>query len=598
MEDKLQIVRRAAARAAGRLRRLATLPAFALAAVRTNPPERLLVAPQDIRTSDSTIASEIYSGYFALAGKVVNLHGRSPFEVEAPSRSWERALNSFGWLRHLRAADTALARANARALVDDFLTLAEKPGGTTAWEPRVAVRRTLSFLSQSPIILETADREFYRRFMRALTRTQLFLDRQITAGLVHGDERLFAAIGLAELGLCMQTDGGYQRRGTRLLADELVRQILPDGGHVSRNPDVLIRLLLDLLPLRQTYAARGVAPPPQLLNAIDRILPMLRMLRHGDGTLALFNGMGVTEPDILATVLAYDDPRAKAMVNAPHSGYQRVEAGPSLLIVDVGQPPPPEFSTQAHAGCLSFEFSVGPQRLVVNCGAPDVNRIAAHRAARATAAHSTLIVDDTSSCRFASGHGLEKWFGNEILSGPRQVGVERQNLPMKTRLLAAHDGYRMRFGLIHERQLTLGCDGMRLEGRDRLRAASPNAEDSHPYALRFHIHPSVRLQSAPDGRAVLLDLPDDSRWVFTAQDCDIEIEESAFFAATDGPRPCEQIVVRCRTDAKTQIVWALQRMEEYQDKEAAAADEHPEKDTAAADEGEEKETLTAYGEKV
>jgi uncharacterized heparinase superfamily protein len=580
MEDKLQIVRRVAARAAGHLRRFATFPSFALTAMRTSPSERLLIAPQDIRTSDSTIASEIYSGYFALAGKVINLHGRSPFEVESPSLSWERALNSFGWLRHLRAADTALARANARALVDDFLTLAEKPGGSTAWEPRVVVRRTLSFLSQSPIILESADREFYRRFMRALTRTQLFLERQIAAGLVRGEERLFAAIGLAELGLCMQTDNSFQRRGTRLLADELIRQILPDGGHVSRNPDVLIRLLLDLLPLRQTYAARGVAPPPQLLNAIDRILPMLRMLRHGDGTLALFNGMGVTEPDILATVLAYDDPRAKAMVNAPHSGYQRVEAGASLLIVDVGRPPPPEFSTLAHAGCLSFEFSVGPQRLVVNCGAPDVNRTAAHRAARATAAHSTLVVDDTSSCRFASGHGLEKWFGDEILSGPRQVGVERQNLPAKTRLLLAHDGYHMRFGLIHERRLTLSSDGMRLEGKDRLRAMSPKAENSCPYALRFHIHPSVRLQSALEGRAVLLDFPDDSRWVFTAQDRRIEIEESAFFAATDSPRPCEQIVVHCRTDEKTQIAWAFQHMDENQENEAAAVDEYPEKEAA------------------
>lgn len=583
MEDKLQIVRRVAARAAGHLRRFATLPSFALTAMRTSPSERLLIAPQDIRTSDSTIANEIYSGYFALAGKVINLHGRSPFEVESPSLSWARALNSFGWLRHLRAADSALARANARALVDDFLTLAEKPGRTTAWEPRVVVRRTLSFLSQSPIILESADREFYRRFMRALRRTQLFLERQIAAGCVRGEERLFATIGLAELGLCMQADGSFRRRSTRLLADELVRQILPDGGHASRNPDALTRLLLDLLPLRQTYAARGVAPPPQLLNAIDRILPMLRMLRHGDGTLALFNGMGVTEPDILATVLAYDDPRSKAMVNAPHSGYQRVEAGASLLIVDVGRPPPPEFSTLAHAGCLSFEFSVGPQRLVVNCGAPDVNRAAAHRAARATAAHSTLIVDDTSSCRFASGHGLEKWFGDEILSGPRQVGVERQNLPTKTRLLLAHDGYRMRFGLIHERRLTLSSDGMRLEGKDRLQAVSPQAENSYPYALRFHIHPSVRLQSAREGRAVLLDFPDDSRWVFTAQDSRIEIEESAFFAVTDSPRSSEQIVVHCRTDERTQIAWAFQHMDENQQKEAAAADEYAEKEAAAAD---------------
>jgi uncharacterized heparinase superfamily protein len=576
MRDELHVVGRISAHAGRNLRRLATLPSFALAALRMNTPERLLIAPQDIRTTDATIASEIYSGYFALAGKVVNLHGRSPFEIEPPSLSWERALNSFGWLRHLRAADTALARANARALVDDFLTSSEKSNGGTAWEPRVVVRRTLSFLSQSPLILESADRAFYRRFMRALTRAQLFLERQISAGLVSGEERLFTAIGLAELGLCMQARGSFQRRSTRLLAEELARQIRPDGGHVSRNPDTLVRLLLDLLPLRQTYAARAIPAPPQLLNAIDRMLPMLRMLRHGDGTLALFNGMGVTEPDTLATVLAYNDARAKALVNAPHSGYQRIEAGMALLIVDAGRPPPGEYSTLAHAGCLSFEFSVGAQKLVINCGAPDTNRVGPRSVARVTAAHSTLILEDTSSCRFASRRGIEKWLGDEILSGPTQVGVERQNLATKTRLLLSHDGYAARFGLVHERRLMLNTDGTSFEGKDRLKSVSAKASKAFSYALRFHIHPNVRLQSVLAGRAVLLDLPDDSRWVFTANDSDIEIAESIFFAATDGPRPCEQIVVHSRTDLSTQVAWSFRRMEVQEDdaaQEAAAADD-------------------------
>ena len=571
MKDELRIIGRVVAGVGRQLRQLATLPSFLLTAMSTRPPERLLIAPQDIRTTDATVASEIYSGYFAFAGKVVNLHGRSPFEIQPPSLGWERALNSFGWLRHLRAADTALARANARALVDDFLSSAEKPNDRTAWEPRVVVRRTLSFLAQSPLILEGADPAFYRRFMRALMRAQLFLERQVSAGLVGGEERLFAAIGLAELGLCMQANGSFQRRSTRLLAEELGRQIRPDGGHISRNPDALIRLLLDLLPLRQAYAARGISPPQRLLNSIDRMLPMLRMLRHGDGTLALFNGMGVTAPDILATVLAYDDPRAKPLVNAPHSGYQRVEAGTSLIIVDAGPPPPAEYSTLAHAGCLSFEFSVGTQKVVINCGAPDASRGAARGAARMTAAHSTLVVNDTSSCRIAGRRGLESWLSDEILSGPRQVGVERQNPPMKTRLLLSHDGYRARFGLIHERRLTLSADGSRLEGEDRLKRASSKAGKTYPYALRFHIHPSVRLQSVLEGRAVLFDLPDNSRWVFNAHDSRIEIEESIFFAATDGPHPCEQIVVYSRTDQAAQIAWSFRRFEEKEEPGAAAA---------------------------
>ena len=565
--EKLHIGRRVARRAGLFTRRVATAPFATLATLRAKAPERLLIAPQDLRTTDATIASEIYSGYFALAGKAVNLRGLSPFEAIAPSQNWARALASFGWLRHLRAADTALARANARALVSDFLARNEKPDRSPAWETGVAVRRTLSFLSQSPIILENADRAFYRRFMRALMRLQYFLERQITAQLVSGEDRLFAAISLAELGLCAQVSASFQRRSTRLLATELARQIYPDGGHISRNADTLIRLLLDLLPLRQAYAARAVPPPPELLNAIDRMVPMLRLLRHGDGALALFNGMSVTPVDVIATVLAYEDARAKPLFNAPYSGYQRVEAANSVLIVDTGRPPPPEFSTRAHAGALSFEFSIEQQRLIVNCGAPSDELSAARGAARTTAAHSTLVVNDTSSCRFAAAEGTEKWLRDEIISGPHNVAVERQVQPETTTLKASHDGYRTRFGLIHERRLTLSADGMRLDGEDRLKSVLKKPK-AHPFAIRFHVHPSVEPYSVVEGRAVLLDLPDGTRWMYSAEDLPIAIEESIFFAAPDGSHATRQLVIYGSVEQLVSVGWTLRAIaaqDEYED---------------------------------
>ncbi|MDF2689982.1 MAG: heparinase, partial [Microvirga sp.] len=75
-------------------------------------PTRLLFAPQDLRTADPTIATDIYSGFFAFAGRAITTSGRSPFAFTPPSRAWGEALYGFGWLRHLRAAGTALAQAN------------------------------------------------------------------------------------------------------------------------------------------------------------------------------------------------------------------------------------------------------------------------------------------------------------------------------------------------------------------------------------------------------------------------------------------------------------------------------------------------------
>jgi uncharacterized heparinase superfamily protein len=550
-----------AARAAMALRRGLAAPALAAIGLGRRRPERLLIAPQDIRTSDPTLAADIYAGYFAFGGKIVNAHGRSPFELEPGSAAWARALAGFGWLRHLRAADTALARANARVLVDDFLSLAGKPSSIPAWEPEVAARRMLAFLSQSPVILDGADRDFYRRFMKGLGRTQFFLEREIAGGLA-GEPRLIAAIALAELGLCVEGTRNLARKGTKPLAEELDRQILPDGGHVSRNPEILLDLLPDLLPLRQAYAARGVQPPAQLLNAIDRMMPMLRLFRHGDGTLALFNGMGVTPPDLLATILAYDDVRAQALTSARNSGYQRLEAADAIALIDAGLPPPQIYSKRAHAGCSSFEFSVGAQRLVINCGAPDANRAPAREAARMTAAHSTLVIDDTSSCRFASYTGLRKWLGDQTVSGPNKVDVERHDLPSGTMVIVAHDGYEARFGLIHERRITLNRDGKMLEGVDHLRAAGTGGPiETRAVVLRFHIHPTVRLKRVRDGRAVLCILPNGRRWLFETTAGQAGIEESIFFAAPDGPRSSAQIVIHGETGVGMVVEWSFRHVE-------------------------------------
>jgi uncharacterized heparinase superfamily protein len=541
--------------------RLAAEPLRPLTRVGTRAPQRLLIAPQDIRTVDPTIATEIYAGYFAFGGKIVNAGTTSPFQIEAPSKSWARALGGFGWLKHLRAADTPLARANGRALVEDFLKLRGRPAADDPmWEPRVVSRRILAFLSQSPMILEGAEPDFYRRFMSHFARARRHVMRALTED-AQGEWRLFAAIALAELAVCSDADQRTQRAGTLLLARELSRQLMADGGHIGRNPQTMVDLLLELLPLRQAYAARGTQMPAALLNAIDRMMPMLRLLRHGDGSLALFNGMSVTQPELIATLLTYDDARGRALLNAPYSGYQRMEARGCALIVDTGKPPPPAYSSETHAGCLSFEFSFGGERIIVNCGAPGPNRAAAREIARTTAAHSTLVIDDTSSCRFSSSAGLGRFFEGQILSGPTRVEVARSNNADGERLALAHNGYASRFGFVHFRALTLTPDGGRLMGEDSLtRTQQPGTAAAHRFALRFHLHPSVAASSIWDGQGVVLDLPSGERFTFDAGGREVLLEDSIFFAAPHGPHNSRQIVIDGRIEGDVTIAWSLARV--------------------------------------
>ena len=86
-----------------------------------------------------------------------------------PSEEWAAALLGFGWLRHLRAAESGITRANARALVDEWITL-NSAHDPVAWRPDVVARRVISWLSQAPLVLDDSDVRFYRRFLRSLTR--------------------------------------------------------------------------------------------------------------------------------------------------------------------------------------------------------------------------------------------------------------------------------------------------------------------------------------------------------------------------------------------------------------------------------------------
>jgi uncharacterized heparinase superfamily protein len=539
--------------------------------------DRLVIAPQDLRTADATRAAEIYAGRFAFAGKVVICDRRSAFEMTPPSDEWAVVLLSFSWLRHLRAAESAITRANARSLIDEWINL---QGGwhSLGWRLDILSRRIICWLNQAPFVLQDADARFYRRFVRSLSRQVRYLRRSLKASR-DGLPRLQAVIALTYAALCLQGQSGALRAIVRRLSDELNAQILPDGGHVSRNPGALIELLVDLLPLRQLFSARHLQPPTALNNAIDRMMPMMRFFRHADGNFAQFNGMGPTPVDLLATVLAYDDARGTPVSNAPHSGYHRIDAADTALLIDSGRPPPIAVSQEAHAGCLSFELSWKAHRLVVNCGLPAVNKENWRQVARATAAHSTVTFNEISSCQFFDPRWFRRLlFGIPIVAGPRHIDVERGQDADALSLRATHDGYARSFGLLHSRVIRLSPDGRALEGEDSFAPAKGPTlpADAEEFAIRFHLHPAIKANRLADGHGAILLLPDRELWSFSTYGETVQIEESVYLAGPDGPRRTVQIVIYGRARQEPTVRWIFRHTPVSPPEERAARAEEPE----------------------
>ena len=497
-----------------------------------------------------------------LAGVVMELAGSSPFAVTGPSAAWLRELNGFSWLGSLRASDTADAVSLGRDLVTDWCRRnRSRPGGRAlAAEPDVVARRVTSWIVNAGFLLEDCKVEFYRTFTRSLGAEMRALDAASRrAG--PGYPRLVCHAALILACLAIEGHDRDRPRFEARLTAELARQVVADGGHISRNPEVVLELLLDLLPIRECYAVRALVAPAALDDAIHRMLAHLRVLRFAPGALARFNGVAGARDDTLSTVLSVEAQAPVAGTTAPGpSGYARLERSGTTVIVDCGSPPPLIYAGQAHAGALSFEMSHDGVRVVGNAGACLRGYRQARADMRATASHATMTIDDQWSARLVHSPYLGRLIGAPPIAGPDAVAASLTEDDAGARLIAFHDGYLSRYGLLHERQLTLAPGGKILTGVDILRAPSGalRLPRDLPVAVRFHAPWGSVMRLAEDG-AIAIVPRDAAPWRLSAIGGRLSIEIGTDYTQAQGPAPSRQAVIRAATPGETRIEWKLQR---------------------------------------
>ena len=329
-----------------------------------------------------------------------------------------------------------------------------------------------------------------------------------------------------------------------------------DGIVAERAPHLQLAVLRHLLDVRAALASAERRAPAELVAAIDRLAPMLRFFRHGDGGLALFNGAWEGDRTFIDLVLARSGSSEGAPMMALASGFQRLAAGTSLVIVDAGSPPGRGMDGIAHAGTLSFEMSAAHERLIVNCGTyPGAPRDWRHFM-RYTAAHSTAVVDDTNSTEITNHGALEYRAGNVLVDRAENDGAQWLDM--------SHDGYRSLYGIIHRRRLWLSPDGGDLRGEDTFTGPEgrPVTVADQRFIVRFHLHPAVKATLAQSGQAVLMRLPSGRGWRLRASGAGIGLAESIYLGEEGRVRRTEQIVLVGQVPIEGSTVkWALTRME-------------------------------------
>ena len=489
----------------------------------------------------------LLSDEFRFAGEVV----RGPKPIGNPigaGTGWREIVNSFAWLNDLRAVGGPSARNLARQLIMRWIDENERYDAF-AWRADILAARLRNILLNHTYLEVNSDALFRSQLLLSLSRQAEHLCRALPDGLA-GAAHVKAIISLMLAGLMLPRAEKWLAKGQMLLGPTLAAQILPDGGHIERSPHLMLELLQHLIDLRDVYTSAQVLGGPKIPDglslAINNLGSVLLMLSHGDAVLAGFNDTPELDPVHVFRVIERAGDKLRPLNQLPLTGFQRLERGKTVVIMDCGAPPRHGLDDHAHAGTLSFELAHDDERMFVNCGAHPWSKEWG-QVQRSTAAHSTLVVDNTNSAMLLPHGGLAL--------RPQVVTCRREETDGQIWLDTSHDGYEEGFGLVHRRKLYLSADGHDFMGEEHLVGPGGNA-----YALRFHLHPQVNVSVTQNGQAAFIKMPKGSGWRLRVDGADLALAESVHIGLGGQVRRSQQIVVigTIETD-QTEIRWLLQR---------------------------------------
>lgn len=529
-----------------------------------------LPGPRSI--GSEAIGQNLLNGDLRFGGRLIIAPETSIWSIVAPDDAFRVDRHGFLWLDHLAAIAGEKGSEAARLWTRQWM---ERHGRGTAlgWMPQITARRLTRQLHHYGLLTHEWDDKERRAFDRSLWR-QAHALRTTVNRLPKG---LPTLEGLAALALCSRCLEDFTVPPEVYVAG--LSLVIPDIGEEgdipSRSPESLMRWLTCLVWIREDFEAVGQTVPEALTEAISAITPLLRSLRHSDGTLARFHGGGSGVDAQLDKALS--SARVRGLSSDGGMGFMRISSGRSSLIADVASPPYGAEAYNGHASTLAFELTSGRRPLIVNCGSGEPFGPEWHQAGRATPSHSVLGLEGASSSRLGSSKQVLGQARQLMETHPQHVTAHLERHLDYLRLEASHDGYLPSHGLLQGRALEMTVDGSAVAGEEVLLSDGPEAREVFDralgrqskkglaYQLRFHLHPDVEPELDLAQAAVNLRLKSGEVWTFRHDGNTTMTLEPSVYLDVEAPRPTatKQIVLTGHAMSyTTRIRWSLAKTPE------------------------------------
>jgi len=463
-------------------------------------------------------------------------------------------LHNFLWLSRLdRKNSKPLVKNIINSWIDIFFNY-----HSNTWNAEITARRIIAWSSNTDITLEDSDKKYKKKFFVSLIKQSNFLSKNLNIPL-DGPSKIICCAAIILSGMVFEENNLNYKIGIKEL-EKIIKNYFDESGFPkSRNPEDVFRCLKYLILIRE-WLKEGQKSIPDFLNdIISRCGNCYSMLSFTNKEFPLFNGateINYKDYDIFLKNLKYK------FSNKSHSiaDFIKIKKKKFEFFIDCGNPPQSIYAKYYQAGCLAFELISNKQKIICNSGYGKYLSPKLTELSRSTAAHSTLYINDTSSCTFYKDDFVNKIYGRSLISKHRIIEKNYTEDKDFYSISASHNGYEKKFGYIHKRSIKISKKNDEIFCHDELKKTK-NYSGSLNYFIRFHIYPNIKVVKTMAGNSVLLSLSNGEGWSLLSETNNLEIEKNIFLGNKNKILNNECVFISGIIDKEaSSIKWKIERV--------------------------------------
>ena len=459
-----------------------------------------------------------------------------------------RNLNNFFWLFSL---DLKSSKKDTQNIILQWIDINHRYN-SESWEVDIVAKRIIAWISNSRLTYEDANTEYKNKFDGVIKKQINHLINEIEGSEWVGD-KMIGCTAIILTGLSYKDKDHYLKTGLNLLRKLVKFSFDSKGFPKSRNFRQLCFYLKYFILIREWFKESQSEIPDFINENIYYLGQAYAFSWQNNKIDLLFNGNNETNNidfDHYLKKLGYNFKNQSNELG----GYTSLNNKKTSLIMDVGPTPDKKFSSNYQAGALSFEIISNGKKLICNSGYFQNYNHQLNELSKTSATHSTLILNDRSSCKFSKTKNENSRISHSLKILKKNIVFEKNYWKIN----AAHDGYLKQYGIIHEREIEFYPEQVKFVGHDKI--IFKDGIMNLKFEIRFHLEPSTKIMKTQDNKSILIDLAGEG-WKFHSTNNNMNIDNGLYFGRKNSVVDNQNIVISGMTNGENQTIkWEIAKI--------------------------------------